>query len=237
MKPHVSASTGATPGEPAPRPWVAAVAVAGVVGVLAYVGTWAVGGAIWDGYDPTRQAISELFAIGAPTATRLPLSIGLALSGIGLVAFGWAMHVGLPGRGVAGPVLAVVSGVMTVAVVAFPCTAGCPGAGTSFTDTMHVVTAGSGYATLMLAPLAMAWRLRAHVPWLALAGWVLGGGALTVFLLRTAGFGSGAAGLEQRVFNTMADAWYVLAAVVIVRRARGSTAPHPAPADEDPGQR
>lgn len=209
-----------TPGEPAPRPRVATVAVLGVAGVLAYIGTWVVGGIVWEGYDPTRQAISELFALGAPATTRLPLSVGLALSGIGLVAFGWAMHVGLPGRGRAGPVLAMVSGVMTVAVVAFPCTSGCPGAGTSFTDTMHVVTAGTGYVALMLAPLAMAWRLRGHVPWLATAGVVLGGGALAVFLVRSAGFGSASPGLEQRVFNTMADAWYVLAAVVIVRRAR-----------------
>ena len=211
-----------TPGDPAPRPWVATVAVAGVAGVLAYVAAWAVGGVVWDGYDPTRQAISELFAIGAPTATRAPLSTGLVLSGIGLVGFGWAMDVGLPGRGRLGPWLAVLSGVMTVAVVAFPCTAGCPGAGTSFTDTMHVVTAGSGYVALMLAPLAMAWRLRDHLPWLSVAGWVLGGGAFVLFVVRTAGYGSDLSGLEQRVFNTMADAWYVLAAVAILRRTRAA---------------
>lgn len=209
----------ATPGDPAPRPWVARVAVLGVVGVLTYVAAWAVGGAVWDGYDPTRQAISELFAVGAPTATRAPLTAGLVLSGTGLVAFGWAMDVGLPGRGRLGPGLAVLSGVMTVAVVFFPCTAGCPGAGTTFTDTMHVVTAGSGYVALMLAPLATAWRVRAHLPRLALAGWVLGGGAMALFLARTFGFAPTWSGLQQRVFNTTADAWYVVAAVMLVRSA------------------
>lgn len=209
-----------TPGSPAPRRRVALVGVAGVLGVLAYVGAWAVGGVVWEGYDPTRQAISELFAIGAPAATRVPLSVGLVLSGLGLVAFGWAMDVGLPGRGRAGPALAVLSGVMTVAVVFFPCTAGCPGAGESLTDTMHVVTAGTGYVALMLAPLATAWRVRDHLPGLALAGWVLGGGALALFLARTVGFAPTYSGLQQRVFNTTADAWYVVAAVVLVRRSR-----------------
>ena len=209
-----------TPGDPAPRPRVAAVAVLGVLGVLAYVGAWAIGGVVWEGYDPTRQAISELFAIGAPTVVRAPLSAGLVASGIGLVAFGWAMHVGLPGRGRLGPGLAVLSGVMTVAVVAFPCTAGCPGYGTSLTDSLHVLTAGSGYVALMLAPLAMARRLRDHLPWLAVAGLVLGGGALVLFTVRTAGFGSASPGLEQRIFNTAADAWYVLAAIAILRRTR-----------------
>ena len=210
----------ATPGDPAPRPRVAVVAALGVLGVLAYIGTWAIGGVVWEGYDPTRQAISELFAIGAPTATRAPLSAGLVASGLGLVAFGWAMDVGLPGRGRLGPWLAVLSGVTTVAVVAFPCTAGCPGYGTTFTDTMHVLTAGSGYVALMLAPLAMAWRLRDHLRWLSIAGWVLGGGALALFAVRTAGFGSAHSGLEQRIFNTTADAWYVLAAIAIIRRTR-----------------
>lgn len=209
-----------TPGDPAPRPWIAAVAVLGILGVLAYVATWAIGGVVWDGYDPTRQAISELFAIGAPAWTRGPLTAGLVASGVGLVAFGWAMDVGLPGRGRLGPGLAVLSGTMTVAVAFFPCTAGCPGYGTSVTDTMHVLTAGSGYIALMLAPMAMARRLRDHLPGLSAAGWVLGGGALVLFVVRTAGFGSDLPGLEQRVFNTAADAWYVLAAVAILRRTR-----------------
>lgn len=204
----------------APHPWAAPIAVLGVAGVLAYIATWLSGGFLWEGYDPTRQAISELFAIGAPVGTRLPLSIGLAASGAGLVAFGWAMHVGLPGRGRVGPALAVLSGVMTVAVVFFPCTSQCPGAGTSFTDMMHVVTAGTGYVALMLAPLAMGWRVREHLPGLAMASWVLGGGALALFLARTAGLAPEYSGLQQRIFNTTADLWYVVAAVVIVRRAR-----------------
>lgn len=204
----------------APHPWAAPVAVAGVLGVLAYIATWVSGGVLWDGYDPTRQAISELFAIGAPAGARVPLSLGLALSGVGLTAFGWAMHVGLPGTSRLGPTLAVVSGIMTVAVVFFPCTAECPGAGSSLTDTMHVVTAGAGYVALMLAPLAAGWRVRHHLPGLARASWLLGGVALGLFLARTAGFAPEYSGLQQRIFNTIADAWYVVAAVVIIRRQR-----------------
>lgn len=208
-----------SPGDPAPRPWVVRVALLGVAGVALYVASWLAGGFVWDGYDPTRQAISELFAIGAPTATRAPLTVGLVASGLGLVAFGWAMDVGLPGRGRAGPALAVLSGVMTVAVVAFPCTPGCPGAGASFTDTMHVVTAGSGYVALMLAPVAVARRVRDDLPWLARWGVVLGGGALLLFAVRSVGLTPALPGLQQRVFNTAADLWYVLAATALVRRA------------------
>ena len=198
---------------------VTSVAVIGVLGVLAYVVAWTLGGVLWAEYDPTRQAISELFAHDAPAVTRLPLTLGLLFSGVGLVAFAWAMHVGLPGRGRLGPVLAAVSGVMTVAVVAFPCTAGCPGAGASLTDTLHVVTAGTGYTTLVLAPLATGWRVRRELPGLAVASVALGGGALVAFGVHTLAT-VGSAGLLQRGFNTAADLWYVVAAAVIVRRQR-----------------
>lgn len=201
------------------------VAVLGVAGVVVYIASWVISGLVWQAHDPMTQAISELFAFGAPTATRVALSVGLVASGLGLVGFGWALHVGLPGKGRLGPALAVLSGVMTVAVTAFPCSPGCPGAGTSVTDTMHAVTAGTGYVALFLAPVALGWRVRRHLPGLALAGWAMGGGALLLFLARSAGITSVGNGLQQRTFNTLADLWYVVAAVVIVHRAGGMRPP------------
>lgn len=199
---------------------VVPTALFGVVSVLAYVGTWAVGGLLWDGYDPFRQAISELFALGAPSGVRLPLAAGLVLSGLGLVAFGWALDVGLPGQGRTGPALAALSGVMTIAVVAAPCSAGCPGFGATATDTWHVVTAATGYVALMAAPLATGWRVRTAMPRFAAVSFVLGGIALVLFLTRSAGLTPWVPGLQQRIFNTVADAWYVVAGLVLLRRAR-----------------
>ena len=205
--------------EALPR-WVHRVAVFGLIGVTAYVVSWAVAGAITDGYDPMSQAISELFAIGAPTVPRLLLVASLAASGVALIAFGAAMDRGLPGEGRAGPVMTVLSGVMTVAIVAFPCTAGCPGFGTTSTDTMHVVVAGTGYLALLLAPLLVAWRVRDHDRSLAVWSVVLGGVALAGFVVRNLGVADGLAGLQQRVFNTTADLWYVVAAIWLLRRPR-----------------
>jgi hypothetical protein len=199
---------------------VVVAAVVGAVGVVLYVGSWAVAGMLWGGYDPVRQAISELFALGAPTASRVLVSVGLGVSAIGLVVFGWALDRGLPGDGKLGPGLAVLSGVMTLGVVAFPCSDSCPGLGTTVTDTGHVVTATIGYLSLMLAPLAIGWRVREHLPRFAMASWGIGGLALVLLVARTLGLAPELSGLQQRVFNTIADAWYVLAAVVLVQRNR-----------------
>lgn len=197
-----------------------------IVGVLTYVATWAVLGALAPGYDPLRQAISELFDLGAPAWQRDTLAVVLLVTGVALLPVGPVLDRLLPGTGRLGPWLAVLAGLGTLSVAFFPCTPGCPGVGTTFTDTMHVVLAGGGYLGLVLAPLAFAWRLR-HTSWrdLALAGLVLGGVATVGFVVRNLGVDV-LAGLQQRIFNTLADAWYVLAAALVLRRgqaARGSS--------------
>ncbi len=201
-----------------------------VVGVVAYVATWFVLGLLADDYDPLRDAISQLFDLGAPAWQRRTLAGVLLVTGVALLPVGPVLDRVLPGTGRLGPLLAVVAGLGTTAVAFFPCTAGCPGAGTSFTDTMHVVLAGGGYVGLVLAPLAFAWRLRGTA-WrdLAVAGLVLGGLATAGFVVRNLGVDA-LGGLQQRVFNTLADAWYVIVAVAVLRRTQSSSRSTPDPA-------
>lgn len=189
-----------------------------IVGIAAYVATWAGLGLVADGYDPLRDAISELFDQGAPLWQQRLLAGVLLVTGAALLPVGPVLHRVLPGRGLAGPALAVLAGLGTMLVAFFPCSPGCPGFGTTTTDTMHVLLAGAGYVGLITAPLAFAWRLR-DTAWrdLALAGLVLGGLATVGFLVRNLGVDT-LGGLQQRVFNTLADAWYVLAAALALRR-------------------
>lgn len=205
-----------------PEPTIQRIRVAtwfAIITLVLYISSWFVAGSLFPGYDPLEQAISETFAIGAPVFGRTFVSFGLAASGLGLIAFGWAGHHGLPGSSPVGPLLAALSGVMTVAVVAFPCTSGCPGFGTTFTDTWHVLTAGTGYTALILAPLLFGYRLRDHLPGFARVSFVLGGLALVGFLFRNLAGVDALGGLQQRTFNTIADLWYLAAGVVILRRA------------------
>lgn len=182
------------------------LAVAGILGVAGYVGTWFVLGIVRSGYVPTQQAISELFDLGAPMSHRIALSVALAVTGALLVPFGLMLDRQLPGRGRGGPLLLAFSGAMTAAVVPFPCTSGCPGMGTTFTDTMHVVTAGSGYVALVTAPIAVGLRLRGEDRVASRVSVTMGTIALVGFIARNAGF-ENFGGLQQRVFNTTADLW------------------------------
>lgn len=209
---------------PGPRPTTTpaqrALLVLVVVGVTVYVATWALLGILAEGYDPWRQAISELFAIGAPQWQRRLLGGVLVATGIALLPVGPVLDRVLPGRGRLGPLLTVVAGVGTVLAAVYPCSPGCPGYGVTTTDTMHTIVAGGGYLGLVLAPLAFAWRLR-DTTWrdLALAGVVLGGLATAGFVVRSLGVDV-LGGLQQRVFNTLADAWFVLVALAVLRRTQ-----------------
>jgi len=214
-------------------PWVGPLALAGVAGVVLYIASWLVAGWWRQGYDPLRQAISELFELGAPAGSRAVVVTGLVVSALALVAFGPVLHRGLPGTGLLGPALASVSGALTLGVVAFPCSSGCPGFGTTTTDTWHVLMAGGGYLALMLAPLATGWRVREHLGGLARLSFLLGGLALVGLVVRNAGWDLHA-GLQQRIFNTLADAWYLVVGVVIARPAPVRSRPWPAPARRGP---
>lgn len=208
---------------PAP-PWVRATLWGSLVAVTTYIGGWAVAGQLRPGYDPREQAISELFELGAPWASRGLLVVGLLASGVAFLALAPALHRTLPGHGLTGPVLVAIAGVGTLGVLAAPCTPGCPGAASSTLDLWHSVTAGAGYTALAAAPMAFAWRLRGVEPGMARWSALLAVAALVLFAIHSLGGGLLPPGLQQRVFNTVADAWYVLIVVwILVQDARQRT--------------
>ena len=196
--------------------WVTGALWAAVVGVALYIAGWAVGGAVREGYDPVTQSISELFALGAPWSSRGPLLVGLVFSGVAMLVAAPALHHALPGRGRSGPVLVALAGLGTLAVAAAPCSAGCPGTANGGIDRAHAIAAGLSYLPLVLAPVAFGWRLRRAMPWLAVSSVTLGGVAFAGLIIRYLGIIDGAPGLQQRVFNTVADLWYLLVAAVLL---------------------
>ncbi len=198
--------------------FVRVAAIAAIIGLGSYVGGWLIAGWVRAGYDPREQAISELFELGASWASRGWIVAGLLLSGVALIAFGPALDRGLPGTGRLGPLLVVTAGVFTVLVVGAPCSPGCPGIGTAWNDTAHTITAGLGYVALVLAPLAFAWRLRTVAPRLAAWSFALGALAATGFVVRELGVVPHWLGAQQRLFNTVADVWYLVAAIRLLRR-------------------
>jgi hypothetical membrane protein len=168
----------------------------GVVGPVAFVAAWAIGGALAEGYSPRDDAISELAAVGA--TTRPLMTAGFVLFGAGMIAFSRALE-----RGPA--VAAVAAGVCTIGVAAVPLDAGYDG--------LHGALAGAGYAALVAVPATAAMRLRPSSGAVAAAVAVVAGACLVASVVVT-----GPNGLFQRLGLTLVDAWLAVTAVRMWRR-------------------
>jgi hypothetical protein len=199
----------------------------GILGPVVYVGTWAVLGALREGYDPVRQAISELGEVGA--ATQPAMSGAFIAFGLAALPFALALRRTLPGNARPVAVAAAICGLATFGAAFLPCTATCPGPGTTFTDTGHSVVAIVGYLALMATPLLAGRLLLAHGPrWRTFALWSLAAGGLgsAMMLAWALGWFGAAGGAGQRAFNTLADVWWATAGLVILRSYPRLKAPH-----------
>ncbi len=168
-------------------------ALGAVVGPLVFISTWLIAGVLRDGYDPVNQAISELADLEAPN--RWIVTTGMCVFGIGCLLFSTRLS---------GPaqISLAIAGVSALAVAAFPCSGGCPGAVSgNFTDKAHVVAATIQYVSLALTPL-----LLGRTPF-NIAAFAIGGLALAM-----QGAGIGPNGMMQRIGLTVLDIWLMATA-------------------------
>ncbi|CAN5884909.1 hypothetical protein BH23ACT2_BH23ACT2_29090 [soil metagenome] len=191
----------AAPGpDRSPPRWAAAGLI---VGPLAFVGAWAVGGALVDGYSPVHDAISRLAADGAPW--RPLMTAGFLVYG-GAVVVG-SRAIAAAGLGLSAAAL-VVNGLATVAVAATPLDR------SGLTDGLHAVAAMVGYVSIIAVPALAVGPLRRHGQRsLAIASAVASAVSATCLVATTV---SDADGLLQRLGLGAGDVWLVGAGIALL---------------------
>lgn len=186
-----------------------AAAIGGVGGPVAFVAAWALLGASAEGYAPSRDPISRLAALGAPT--RVGMTSGFVAFALGLAVYALAARDSLSSRVGA---LAVANAACTLGVAALPLEGVGGGA-------PHALAAGAGYLTLAAMPAAAArplsdsGRRRAAAVSRAVSGAALMALALSVIARSRTG-------LFQRAGLTVGDAWIVASAVWMLRGGRAT---------------
>lgn len=185
-----------------------AAAVCGIVGPGAFVGAWLLGGLQTDGYQPLRDAISQLAREGADT--RLLMNAGFVVFGV-LIPL-WAVLLRrVLGVGVA--LAATVAGLATLAVGLLPLTR----EGGQPQDVGHAVAAGIGYVGMALTPLLAVAPLRRLGLTRSAATSGVVGVVSAVALVGSLLVVQRSGGL-QRLGLTVVDAWHVVVAVWVLRR-------------------
>ena len=177
-----------------------------MLGPLGFVAAWAVLGATAEGYDPTRDAISRLATLEAPT--RPAMTAGLVALGAGMALYGLAI------RPDPWWPLPVANGLTALAVAALPL------GGT--VDNTHGAVATLGYVTLAAIPAVAGRRLPRGWARLSLATGAASGLCLLVSALVTHD------GLFQRLGLTVAHVWVVVSALGLLRSPMSSSTTRPA---------
>jgi hypothetical membrane protein len=183
-------------------------ALCGLLAPVSFVGSWAVWGALRDGYDPVEEAISQLARMGTPD--RWGMTAGFVGFGVLLPVFARE----LPRRIGAGSGLRAtmtVAGVSTLAVAAFPLQREPGGSG----DLLHAASAGIGYLAMAAAPAVAAGPLSRSGRRTAARASVAVSAVSTAALV--ASITTGPTGLWQRVGLGVVDAWYAAAALSMLR--------------------
>lgn len=182
------------------------VRFAGLVGPAAFVGAWAIGSAVKDGYSPVSDTISRLAEQGASTQ---PLMTA------GFLGFGLLMPVFARGLGQALGSPAVQAAVTTSAVGTLV-VAACPLSpeGGTTVDSLHLVAAGIAYAANVVGPLLAAPHLRSRAA--RRASYALSA-AMAAALVGSLAVDD-QTGLLQRTGLTMYDAWAVALALTVLGR-------------------
>ena len=115
----------------------------GAVGPAAFIGAWAIGGAVTSRvYAPVNDTISQLAAVEAPT--RPLMTAGMLTFGVAVPLYALALRRALPGKAW---IAAAATGVATLGVAAAPLDR------SELVDNLHVVAAGAGYVTLAAVPV------------------------------------------------------------------------------------
>jgi hypothetical protein len=208
---------------------LALLGLCGVLSALSITTATVVGGAVREGYDPVRDAISRLYEAGAPNAARL-MVLFTAYHGL-VIPFAYGLHRGLPPAhfGWVGPLLLGTAGLLGVPLGSYArCDVGCWEA-TTFRGQLH------GILVLVTVPLVLAamfaiWlRLRRREGWRGYARYTLATAlvAVAVGLAMVPFLKSDYEGLFERISVAVLIQWYVVMGVRLIAIARGHEAARP----------
>lgn len=202
--------------------WLTLLGLCGVLSALALISATVVGGALRDGYDPVRDAISELTEAGAPNAQWLRvLTTAYAVL---LIPFAYGLNRGLPAArfGWVGPTLLGAGGLLLVPTGNYAhCDVGCWGATTS-RGQLHAWLVLAAVPLMFASILAIWLRIRRHSEWRGYARHTLATLVLAVAfgLIMVPFLHSDYEGLFERISTVIMLQWYIVLGVRLIALSR-----------------
>ena len=188
-------------------------AACGVLAPLVYAAAAIAAGLKYPGYDHLKNAISELGATGAPSATIMNFA-GFLPYGVLMVAFALAVHRGIRADvgGWLGPSVLVVYGLAYIALAFASCDPGCQAATPSLHHRMHLLLGDVIFLAAVLGPFTLYPRLVRDPAWRSLAAATLVLPASAWLIPELSGIGMSGP-LRQRLWLLLLFLWIELMAI------------------------
>lgn len=194
------------------------LAICGIIGPILYTIVMVVVGLLRPGYNHFTQYMSELGEVGGLNAIIMNIA-GFVMLGLLMIAFAFGLHRGIgEGRGSKmGPTLIAVAGAGAALIALFPVD---PSSMTpSFTGIMHGVSAMLLGVGMVLAPFAVANRLKYDQRWKGYRLYSLATGVVSAIIgvIFFSNALEGWMGLLQRVALGVPLLWVEVMAIKLLR--------------------
>lgn len=179
------------------------LAIAGIIGPVAFIACWVAGSIILKDYSPIQDPISRLAEPGVET--RRLMTVGLVVFGIGMLVYAASLYRAFTGWSWTA---AIIAGGATFGVIFFPLKNG-------ESTPLHAAFAALGYIALIcIVAFAIPMFVHDHrTAWVVFSAIVV---VVSAVNLGITGFGF-MHGLFQRVGLTTLDVWIILSAIQIQR--------------------
>ena len=198
------------------------LAACGVMAPFVYAAAAIAAGLKYPGYDHLKNAISELGATGAPSATIMNFA-GFLPYGVLMVAFALAVHQGIraDAGGWLAPSLLATYGLAYVALAFARCDPGCQAATFSPHHRMHLLLGDVIFLAAVLGPFTLYPRMIRDPAWRSLGVATLVLPALAWLIPEIGGVGISGA-LRQRLWLLLLFIWIEMVAVHLLRLGTGA---------------
>ena len=189
------------------------LAACGVLAPLVYTAAATAAGLQYPGYDHLKNAISELGATGAPSATIMNFA-GFLPYGVLMVAFALAVHRGIRAEvgGWLGPTILAVYGLAYIVLAFASCDPGCQAATPSLHHRMHLLLGDVIFLAAVLGPFTLYHRMVRDPAWRSFAAATLVLPAFAWLIPELSGIGMSGP-LRQRLWLLLLFLWIEMMAI------------------------
>jgi hypothetical membrane protein len=184
----------------------------GLIGVIVYLVLILIAASQLPGYSHASEYLSNLGAIGQPSAT-MAKTAGI-LAGICFILFGISTFSAFKKdwKGIVGGVLLLVEGIFQIILALFPCEPGCNAVEPIMSESIHNMVGPSAFILLSIALLFWAFRFRKQDQWHSFWLYTLISGILAIvfFLVFGMSVGTPIVGIWQRLLRGTLYLWIAI---------------------------